>query len=387
MRRSLLFLAAISATLALPAVSSAQATTDMAEREAFFDDIQAPNWLGTDIDHTSIKRQRGGTCWSFSTVAMLESEALRLNEPMSEALREARTELNLSDYYPVYWAYVEKAREFALRGGEDARFDDGGLSHDVTWLVERYGIVPESDYAVVEDYGTMRKELNAVLKQHEVSGDWNEEAVVAEIRGVLDRHLAPPPETITVDGRSMTPVEYATDYLGIDTDDYWEITSYTNIPMYGRGELDVPDNWWDYDGYYNVPLEDFRQLTNAALDAGYSVVFDMDWGDKGASWNGAGLAVLAPDAAPGGPDQAVRQTDLEEGRTTDDHLVLAVDHRVVDGHDWYLIKNSHGTGSGRRGYVWVRGDYMALRVLAVMVHRDALDPELTGRFEPAAGDR
>jgi hypothetical protein len=113
----------------------------------------------------------------------------------------------------------------------------------------------------------------------------------------------------------------------------------------------------------------------------------MDWGDKGASWNGAGLAVLAPDAAPGGPDQAVRQTDLEQGRTTDDHLVLAVDHRVVDGHDWYLIKNSHGTGSGRRGYVWVRGDYMALRVLAVMVHRDALDPELTGRFEPAAGDR
>jgi len=60
---------------------------------------------------------------------------------------------------------------------------------------------------------------------------------------------------------------------------------------------------------------------------------------------------------------------------------------VVDGHDWYLIKNSHGTGSGRRGYVWVRGDYMALRVLAVMVHRDAVDPELAGKFEAAAGDR
>ena len=34
-----------------------------------------------------------------------------------------------------------------------ARFTDGGLSHDVTWLVEEYGIVPESDYVVVEDYG------------------------------------------------------------------------------------------------------------------------------------------------------------------------------------------------------------------------------------------
>jgi bleomycin hydrolase len=381
MRRSSLFLAAIAATLALPAVSAAQTAHDADERQAFFDAVQAPNWLGTDIDHTSIKRQRGGTCWSFSTVAMLESEALRLNEPMSEALREAKTELDLSDYYPVYWAYVEKAREFARRGGENARFTDGGLSHDVTWLVEQYGLVPETDYVVVEDYGAMRKELNAVLTRHEEIGYWDEEAVVSEIRAVLDRHLAPPPETITVDGRSMTPVEYVTDYLGIDPDAYWEITSYTNIPMYGRGELDVPDNWWDYDGYYNVPLEDFRQVTNDALDAGYSVVFDMDWGDEGASWNGAGLAVLAPDAAPGGPDQAVRQADLEEGRTTDDHLVLAVDHRVVDGYDWYLIKNSHGTGSGRRGYVWVRGDYMALRVLAVMVHKDAIDPELAGRLE------
>jgi len=151
--------------------------------------------------------------------------------------------------------------------------------------------------------------------------------------------------------------------------------------MYGRGELDVPDNWWDYDGYYNVPLDDFLTITNAALDAGYSVVFDMDWGDEGASWNGAGLAVLAPGAAPDGPNQDVRQTDLEQGRTTDDHLVLAVDHRVVDGYDWYLIKNSHGTGSGRRGYVWVRGDYMALRVLAVMVHRDAIDAELVSQLE------
>lgn len=381
MRRSIECLATLFAILVLPVVCVAQAAPDAADPQQFFDEIQAPNWLGTDIDHTSIKRQRGGTCWSFSTVAMLEAEVLRQNEQMSEALSEARTELDLSDYYPVYWAYVEKAREFARRGGEGARFTDGGLSHDVTWLVEQYGIVPESDYVVVEDYGAMRTALNAVLKQHEETGDWDEESVVSEIRAVLDTYLAPPPETIVVDGRSMTPVEYATDYLGIDPAAYWEITSYTDLPMYGRGELDVPDNWWDYDGYYNVPLDDFLAITNAALDAGYSVVFDMDWGDEGASWNGAGLAVLAPGAAPEGPDQAVRQSDLEQGRTTDDHLVLAVDHRVVDGYDWYLIKNSHGTGTGRRGYVWVRGDYMALRVLAVMVHRDAIDAELASRLE------
>lgn len=375
--------AAVAVFLLFPTVARPQEAQGTVDPASFFDGVHAPNWLGTDIPHTSIKRQRGGTCWSFSTVAMLESEALRMNEALSDSLAQAQVELDLSDYYPVYWAYVEKAREFVRRRGEGARFTDGGLSHDVTWLVSEYGIVPESDYAVVEDYGAMRAELEAVLEARRQSGDWDEAATVAEIRTVLDRHLAPPPESITVNGREMTPLAYATEYLGIDPADYVEITSYTNLPMYGRGELDVPDNWWDYDGYYNVPLDEFRRLTNAALDAGYPVVFDMDWGDPGASWNEAGLAVLPPDAAPGGPDQAVRQADLESGRTTDDHLVLAVDRRQVEGHDWYLIKNSHGTGSGRRGYVWVRGDYMALRVLAVMVHEDAIDPELATRLEAA----
>ena len=76
--------------------------------------------------------------------------------------------------------------------------------------------------------------------------------------------------------------------------------------------------------------------------------------------------------------------DFVEGRTTDDHLVLAVDHRVVDGVDWYLIKNSHGTSSGRRGYVWIRGDWMAMRVLAYMVHPEALDSSVLDQF---GGDR
>ena len=382
MRNPVRFLAALSVVVfATPALLTAQSETQADERQAFFDEIQAPNWIGTDIAHTSIKKQRGGSCWSFSTVAFLESEVLRTNEDVVAALEEANEELDLSEYYVVYWAYVEKAREYARRSGENARFTDGGLSHDVTWLVGKYGIVPEADFAVVEDYGAMRTDLNAVLEVHAKSGDWTEDVVVAEIREVLDRHLAPPPETITVAGQVMTPIEYATEYLALDPAAYWEITSYTDVPFYGRGELDVPDNWWDYDGYYNLPLDDYMQTINRALDAGYPVVIDTDWGDQGASWNGAGIAVIHPDQLTGDAiDQESRQLDFAEGRTTDDHLVLAVDHRVVDGVDWYLIKNSHGTSSGRRGYVWIRGDWMAMRVLAYMVHPDALDSGVADRF-------
>jgi len=372
---------AVAAVLATPPVASAQQRPDPAQLEVFFDTIRAPNWLGTDIEHTSIKQQKGGSCWSFSTVAFLESEVLRTRPGLAAALREAGEELDLSEYYVVYWAYVEKAREYARRNGENARFTDGGLSHDVTWLVHKYGIVPEAEFVAVQDYAAMRSDLNGVLDRHAASGDWTEDTVVAEVREVLDRHLAPPPDSLTAGGRKMTPVEYATDYLGLDPDAYWEITSYTDFPFYSRGELDIPDNWWDYGGYYNVPLDVWVGTINRSLDAGYPVVIDTDWSDPGASWNGAGIAVIHPDSLSGGTvDQGSRQRDFAQGRTTDDHLVLAVDHRVVDGRDWYLIKNSHGPGSGRRGYVWIRGDWMAMRVLAYMVNAEALAPEVRDGF-------
>jgi bleomycin hydrolase len=110
------------------------------------------------------------------------------------------------------------------------------------------------------------------------------------------------------------------------------------------------------------------------------VAVDTDWGDMGAEWYRAGIAVIHPAMAPSyAIDQETRQADFDEGRTTDDHLVHAVDHRVVDGWDWYLIKNSHGPAAGRSGYVWMRGDWLALRVLNVMLHKDAVPLEVMSR--------
>ncbi len=363
--------------------AQAQGSRSQAERAAFFDNIHVPNSIWTDIAHTPIKSQRGGTCWNFATLSFLESEVLRVNEAVREALAGSRSRLNLSEYYLVYWAWVEKAREYVKRRGEGARFTDGGLSHDTIWLIQKYGIIPESDFTEPENSGRMTRDLANVLKGYREQGDWNEKRVLADIREVLDRHLAPPPASVEVDGRQMTPNEFANEYLNLDYDNYWEITSYTDFPFYTRGELDVPDNWWDCDTYYNVPLDTYMRIITQALDKGYSVAIDTDWSDIGADFRTSGVAVMHPDQlSPNLVNQQSRQHDFEEGRTSDDHLVHAVDHRVVDGHNWYLIKNSHGIGSGRQGYVWMRGDWMAMRVLAIMVHKDAIDPAVQKRFNP-----
>ena len=363
-------------------------------QQAFFDAIHAPNYLGTDIAHTPIKRQLGGTCWNFATISFLESEVLRSNEEVAAYLNENRQQLDLSEYYVVYWAWVEKAREYVERRGESARLSDGGLSHDTTEFVRKYGIVPESEFAQPENSGRMTREIVSTVRTYADSFDYDEGRVVQAVREVLDRHLAPPPASFEWGGQTYTPKQWADEYLKLDYDNYWEITSYTDFPFYTRGELDIPDNWWDYDGYYNVPLHAYLRIINRALDQGFSVAVDTDWGDSwgsqdrtfrgdvGSGFGSHGLAVIHPDMMSGLLiGQETRQADFEERRSTDDHLVHAVDHRIVDGRDWYLIKNSHGTSSGRRGYVWMRGDWMALRVLTVMVHKDAVDPWVVRQFE------
>src|SRR5690606_21964477 len=117
-RTRTLLMAAAGLLLALPLTAQITDPAAAARREAFFDAIHVPNWLGTDIAHTSIKSQRGGTCWSFATVSWLESEVLRTNEALRTSLAAERRELDLSEYYVVYWGWVEKAREYARRQGQ-----------------------------------------------------------------------------------------------------------------------------------------------------------------------------------------------------------------------------------------------------------------------------
>ena len=60
--------------------------------------------------------------------------------------------------------------------------------------------------------------------------------------------------------------------------------------------------------------------------------------------------------------------------TTDDHLVHMIAKKEIDGEKWYLIKDSmSGAFNGKHpGYFFYNEDYVKLKVLFFVAHKDAL---------------
>src|SRR5688572_21458963 len=86
--------------------------------------------------YTSVKNQANtGTCWSFSTVSLVESQTIK----------NSIGEVDLSEIFIVRNIYLEKAHNYILRQGK-AQFGEGGLGHDVIRAIDRYGAVPERVY-------------------------------------------------------------------------------------------------------------------------------------------------------------------------------------------------------------------------------------------------
>jgi bleomycin hydrolase len=92
------------------------------------------------------------------------------------------------------------------------------------------------------------------------------------------------------------------------------------------------------------------------------------------------------DINPADIDDNARQFRFSNGTTTDDHGLHLVGYYEKDGTDWYLIKDS---GSGSRnndesaaefGFYFFRGDYIKLKMMDFMVHKDAVS-DLLKKFK------
>jgi bleomycin hydrolase len=344
------------------------------------------------IEATPVKnQQKTGTCWAFSTASFLESEALRLG----------KGEHDFSEMYAVRYIYRQKCENYVRRQGK-ANLSEGGLAHDLLHVVRQYGIVPESvypgkkDLSAPYDHSKLEKDLQAMCNElialgtkGELPADWQK-----QIDKRLDEEFGVPPVKFSYKGAVFTPVTFR-DYMGINPDDYINITSFTHHPFWTSFILEIPDNFAN-GSFYNLPLNEMIRVLNFAIRSGFSVEWDADVSNKGFS-SGNGLAIVPEkswedkDAAARAnmfkfwePEKNItqdyRQELFDRLITQDDHLMHIVG--VLDEANsgmYYAVKNSWGEVSDMKGYVYVSEAYMRLNTISITLHKDALPKDVLQR--------
>lgn len=355
------------------------------KREIQFDfkGVEKPKSL--DAFHSSfhfapVRQYLTGTCWSFSTTSFFESEVYRLTGK----------KIKLSEMYTVYFEYLMEARRFVRERGKSF-FGEGSEGNAVMLVWRDYGIVPASAYAGQRgkdsryDHSRMAEEMKAYLEFVKDRGLWDEETVLSTLRVILDRHMGPPPERFEFEGKTYTPKEFLADVLQLHLDDYANVMSTLAQPFYAFGEYEVEANWWHSKAYYNVPLDRFYGIIRYAVDHGYTVRLNGDISEPGLVGKEDAAVIPDYDLPRDYINQDSREYRIRSGATVDDHDIHLVGYTRVGDRDWFLIKDSWDSAQLGRfpGYFFYRGDYVRLKMLTFIVHRDAVEA-VVPKFETAA---
>ena len=358
------------------------------------------------VPATPVKNQAAtGTCWCFATTSFMESELLRMGKGTYD----------LSEMFIVRQKYMNQLQDNYLRRG-DGNIGQGSLSHTFMNAYRQVGIVPEEVYTGINYDSEKHNHSEMVRYMHSIA----DVAVKAKqrsseydklIANLFDTYLGKLPEKFTYKGKEYTPKSFA-ESLGLNMDDYIELTSFTHHPYYVKFDVEVPDNW-EHSLMYNLPLDEMMQTVDYALNNGYTVCWDGDVSEKGFSFtNGVAINPEVKKVEDlSNTDRArfeklgekerleevfkferpypeinvtpeVRQAGFESFVTTDDHLMhLTGIAKDQNGTKYYITKNSWGTDRNKfGGYLNMSESFVRAKTIYVMVHKDAIPKAIKGKL-------
>lgn len=376
-----------AAIIAVASMTTASAQDDLINKvSANQSENSKDHFTFTDVinlENTSIKDQgSSGTCWSYSGNSFIESEMIRMGKKPVE----------LAQIFTARNAYIEKGKMYVKMHGA-VTLGEGGAFHDVMNMYKKYGTVPRSVYTGLQEGQTrnnfsemsamMESVLSSVIKNKKLSDNW-EKAYTA----VIDTYLGEAPTEFTYEGKKYTPKTFADEVVGINPDDYVELSSFQEYPWYSKFTLLVPDNW-AFDQVYNVKMDELVEVVDNALKNGYTVAWGGDVSERGFSWrNGVAYVpeidfeqMTAAQRAEmfNGPKPEKKLTDADRQKafdnyeTTDDHGMHIVGiAKDQNGKEYYIVKNSWGLSNDYQGYLYMSKDFMKYKATDIMLHKDAL---------------
>jgi bleomycin hydrolase len=310
-----------------------------------------------------------GTCWSFSTTSLMESEIKRISGK----------EVKLSEMFIVYYEYLAKAKQFVKTRGKST-FGEGSQSDGVIRVASDYGLMPREVYdgnpnkSPFYDHSKMFTEMNNFLTSIKAQNNWNEDLVASTIKSILNFYMGEPPIEFSFKGKRFTPKSFLTEYAGINPSEYVNIISVKEA-KYGDSTIyDVPDNWLKTNNYSNIALDEWVSYLRQAANDGYSIFLAGDVSEAGIDGNTDVAIIPSFDIPSEYIDEDARQFRISNNTTTDDHGIHIVGVTKIGDKYWYLIKDSGSGGFNGKtpGYFYYDEDYIKLKMLYFTIHKSAI---------------
>ena len=346
---------------------------------------------------TPVKNKyRSGTCWCFSTLSFLESEAIK-----NKNIKDTTLYPDFSEMYIVRKAYEDRADKYVRLNG-NLNMAAGSDFGDVLEVATTYGLMDQKAYTGM-NYGydlPVQGELDAVLKGYVEAVVKNPNRKLTPVwskgfAGILDAYLGEVPERFSVNGVSYTPESYRNAYK-LNASDFVGFTSFTHHPFYTQFAIEVEDNW-RWTPSWNVPLDEFMAIIDYAVNNGYTVAWGGDVSEPGFTRDGLAILVDTEAKATSGSDQERwvgkaedrpaektaakeievnqenRQQWFDEKTSTDDHgMHLYGIAKDQNGTKYYLIKNSWGVTGAYDGIWYMSENFVKGKTLNILVNKKAI---------------
>jgi bleomycin hydrolase len=330
-------------------------------------------------------------CWDFASNSLFESDLLRTQH----------RKIIFSLMYFVRQTYIDKIKLFLATKGK-IFIDGGGQFHDIIRVINEYGILPEEVYPYkyrnsfpdidleMLDTATVRmitdgrkqdkignqdkldNSMEKISKKFLTLGkNFLNKKDLKQLNDSLDKYCGKLPATFVYNKKRYTAKTFAKNFIHFKNN-YIEVMAFSDLPLYRMSVLKDKYNWAS-DSFYNVTMDDMKMLVDTALHKGWSV--GWEGGVTGAGFNGfKGYARY--DSLPQNLDEQ-RSTDFKDLKLERDHMM----HIVGEGLDslnkkWYYVKNSWGTESGIKGYLFMDENYLKLKTVILYVNKEGLPLEL-----------